>query len=189
MLGNRAHEGLQPPTNLKERKGHKEAKFAAQVHSAAHPHPLEAAGQSPPHSRAPRRDPRKLLPAPSLRSRVASLPSGKHANSASLEGNRLPSGKRTCSILLEAIPQWKGQTAILSSARTHHTEALNANHSSAAPKSDGVKLPLRTVAATKVLSTNSWAFWSAAARWASRSPVARASSSSSSRMGASRGVT
>src|SRR6185503_7815420 len=39
MLGNRAHEGLQPPSNLEERKGLKEAQHAAHVHSAAHPHP------------------------------------------------------------------------------------------------------------------------------------------------------
>ena len=35
MLGNRAHEGLQPPSNLEERKGLKEAQHAAHVHSAA----------------------------------------------------------------------------------------------------------------------------------------------------------
>ena len=33
--------------------------------------------------------------------------------------------------------------------------ALNANHSAAAPESDGVRLPLRTVAVTRVLSANS----------------------------------
>ena len=35
------------------------------------------------------------------------------------------------------------------------TEALNANHSAAAPGSDGVRPPLRTVAVTRVLSANS----------------------------------
>ena len=39
MLGNRAHEGLQPPSNLEERTGLKEAQHAAHVRSAAHPHP------------------------------------------------------------------------------------------------------------------------------------------------------
>ena len=39
MLGNRAHEGLQPPSNLEERKGLKEAQHAAHVRSAARPHP------------------------------------------------------------------------------------------------------------------------------------------------------
>jgi len=34
-------------------------------------------------------------------------------------------------------------------------EVLNANHSVAAPGADGVRLPLRTVAATRVLSANS----------------------------------
>ena len=38
MLGNRAHEGLQPPSNLEERKGLKETQHAAHVHSEAHPH-------------------------------------------------------------------------------------------------------------------------------------------------------
>ena len=44
MLGNRAHEGLQPPSNLEERKGLKEAQHAAHVHSAAHPHPPRTRG-------------------------------------------------------------------------------------------------------------------------------------------------
>ena len=44
MLGNRAHEGLHPPSNLEERKGLKEAQSAAQEHSAAHSNPLEPAG-------------------------------------------------------------------------------------------------------------------------------------------------
>ena len=44
MLGNRAHEGLQPPSNLEERKGLKEAQHAAHVHSAARPHPPRTRG-------------------------------------------------------------------------------------------------------------------------------------------------
>ena len=44
MLGNRAHEGLQPPSNLKERKGLKEAQHAAHIRSAARPHPPRTHG-------------------------------------------------------------------------------------------------------------------------------------------------
>ena len=44
MLGNRAHEGLQPPSNLEERKRPKEAQHAAHVRSAAHPHPPRTRG-------------------------------------------------------------------------------------------------------------------------------------------------
>ena len=44
MLGNRAHEGLQPPSNLEERKGLKEAQHTAYVHSAARPHPPRTRG-------------------------------------------------------------------------------------------------------------------------------------------------
>ena len=42
MLGNRAHEGLQPSSNLEERKGLKEAQHTAHVCSAALPHPPRA---------------------------------------------------------------------------------------------------------------------------------------------------
>ena len=44
MLGNRAHEGLQPPSNLEERKGLKETQHAAHVRSTARPHPLRTRG-------------------------------------------------------------------------------------------------------------------------------------------------
>src|SRR6185312_2390802 len=44
MLGNRAHEGLQPPSDLEEMKGLKEAQHAAHVRSAAHPHPPRTRG-------------------------------------------------------------------------------------------------------------------------------------------------
>ena len=71
------------------------------------------------------------------RSRVASLPSSEQIDSASLE----------------ATPRRKGQTAVRSAA--HRTEALNANSSATAPGSDGVRPPLRTVAVTGALSTNS----------------------------------
>ena len=39
MLGNRAHEALQLPSKLEERKGLKEAQHAARVLNAARPHP------------------------------------------------------------------------------------------------------------------------------------------------------
>ena len=44
MLRNRANEGLQPPSNLEERKGLKEAQHAAHVRSATHPHPSRTRG-------------------------------------------------------------------------------------------------------------------------------------------------
>ena len=44
MLGNRAYKGLQPLSNLEERKGLKEAQHAAHVRSAAHPHPPRTRG-------------------------------------------------------------------------------------------------------------------------------------------------
>jgi len=44
VLGNRVHEDPQPPSNLEERKGLKEAQHAAYVHSAARPHPLRTRG-------------------------------------------------------------------------------------------------------------------------------------------------
>ena len=81
-------------------------------------------------------------------------PRTRGANSASLEGS--PSGPSTAprvSASLETTPRQKGQTTIRSPSR--RTEALNANHSSATPRSDGVRPPLRTVAATRVLSANS----------------------------------
>ena len=44
MLGNRAHEALQPPSKLEERKGLKEDQHAAHVLSAARPHPPRTRG-------------------------------------------------------------------------------------------------------------------------------------------------
>ena len=44
MLGNRAHKGLQPPSNPEERKGLKKAQYTAHVHSAAHLHPPRTRG-------------------------------------------------------------------------------------------------------------------------------------------------
>ena len=89
-----------------------------------------------PRSRAPRQDPRQH-PASLPRSRVASLPSSKWIDSASSKPPH----------------DGKDKTAIRPPAR--RTEALNANHSAAAPGLDGVRLPLRTVVATRVLSANS----------------------------------
>ena len=72
-LSNQAHEGLQSPSNPKERKGLKEAHFAHNLRpgSTVQPirTPLELAEQSP------------------LRSRVANLPSSGQIISASLEGS------------------------------------------------------------------------------------------------------
>ena len=42
MLGNRAHEGLQPPSIPEERKRLKEAQSTTHVHSAAPPRPSKA---------------------------------------------------------------------------------------------------------------------------------------------------
>src|SRR6185437_11961173 len=103
MLGNWAHEGLQPPSNLEESKGLKEAQHAAHVRSAAHPHPPRTHG--------------------------------------------------VISASLEATPRRKGQTAL---PLTHPPYGgINANHSSIAPGSDGIRQPFPTVAVTGVLSANS----------------------------------
>ena len=44
MLGNRAHEGPQPPSNLEERKGLKGTQHAAHIRSAVRPHPPRTRG-------------------------------------------------------------------------------------------------------------------------------------------------
>ena len=54
MLGNWAHEGLQPPSNLEERKGLKGAQHAAHVRSASRPHPLGRGLPAEALDRAPR---------------------------------------------------------------------------------------------------------------------------------------
>ena len=61
VFDNRAHEGLQPPSNLEERKGIKEVQHAAHVRSAAHPQPptrgvisASLEGSPPKTSTAPR---------------------------------------------------------------------------------------------------------------------------------------
>jgi len=109
----------------------------AHVHSAAPPSPLEPAGQSPPRSRASRRDPRQ---APHV--------------SASLEGSEPTLGGSGSSPLRSRPPlDRKDKRPFRSPAR--RTEALNASNSAPAPGSDGVRPPLRTVTVTRVLSANS----------------------------------
>ena len=44
MLGNRAHEALQLPSKLEERKGLKEAQHTAHALSAVRPHPPRTRG-------------------------------------------------------------------------------------------------------------------------------------------------
>ena len=61
-LSNQAHEGLQSPSDPKERKGLKEAHFALSIRPGPTVQPirtpLELAEQSPLRSRLPRRSPR-----------------------------------------------------------------------------------------------------------------------------------
>ena len=99
------------------------------------------------------RDPRPR-PASPPRSRVASLPSGRRIVSASLEGSE-PTLERGESSLSRSRPPLdeKDKRPFCSPAR--RTEALNANHSSTAPRSDGVRPPFPTVAVTGVPSANS----------------------------------
>ena len=141
MLGNRAHEGLQPPSNLEERKGLKE------VQHTAHPHPPRTRGVISVSDPRPR-------PASPPRSRVASLPSGRRIVSASLEGSEptLERGESSPSRSRPPLDE-KDKRPFRSPAR--RTEALNANHSSTAPGSDGVRPPFPTVAVTGVPSANS----------------------------------
>ena len=72
--------------------------------------PLEPAERSPLRSRPPRRDPRQRTAAPP-RSRVADLPSGQHANSASLEATPRQTELAICRLTVRL------------------TELINANHS------------------------------------------------------------
>ena len=136
MFGNRAHEGLQPPSNLEERKGLKEAQYAAHVLSAAHPHPPRTRG----------------VISASLEG-SPSRPSIAPCVSASLEGSEPTRANGSTPPRSRPPLDGKDKTAIRQPAR--RTEALNANHSAAAPGSDGVRPPLRTVAVTRVFSTNS----------------------------------
>ena len=92
--------------------------------------PLEPAGRSPPRSRAPRRGPRQL-PLPSLRSRVANLPSGKRVNSASLEGNEPTLGKADQLHLARGHPSTErtnGPSAQPPAVRRHQTPTTPLQH-------------------------------------------------------------
>ena len=85
MLGDRARESLQSPSNPKEKKGLKEVQYATHVHCAARPHPPNPWGNLR-LARGPSAgtlDKRLTFP---LRSRVVSLPSRERTDSASLEG-------------------------------------------------------------------------------------------------------
>ena len=99
------------------------------------------------------RDPRLRTASPP-RSRVASLPSGRRIISASLKGSEptLEQGESSPSRSRPPLDE-KDKRPFRSPAR--RTEALNANHSSTAPRSDGVRLPFPTVAVTGVPSANS----------------------------------
>ena len=94
MLGNWAHEGPQPPSNLEETKGLKEAQHAA------HSHPPRTRGVISALLEGPHRDPR-LRPASPPRSTAANLPraeksSPSHSRAANLPrvGNSSPPRSR-----------------------------------------------------------------------------------------------
>jgi len=99
------------------------------------------------------RDPRPR-PASPPRSRVASLPSGRRIVSASLEGSEstLERGESSPS---RSRPPLDERDKRPFRSPTRRTEALNANHSSTAPRTDGVRPPFPTVAVTGVPSANS----------------------------------
>jgi len=99
------------------------------------------------------RDPRPR-PASPPRSRVANLPSRRQNISASLEGSEptLEWGESSPSRSRPPLDV-KDKRPFRSLAR--RTEALNANHSSTAPRTDGVRPPFPTVAVTRVPSANS----------------------------------
>src|SRR6185437_4783491 len=80
MLGDWAHEGPRPPSNLEERKGLKEAQHAA------HSHPSRTRGAISASLEGSHRDPR-LCPASPPCSRVANLPSSGQIISVPLEGS------------------------------------------------------------------------------------------------------
>ena len=96
----------------------------------------------------------RLRPASPPRSRAANLPSSRQIISSSLEGSEPaleqgePSPPRSRPPLNE-----EDKRPCRSPAR--RTEALNANHSSTEPRTDGVRPPFLTVAVTRVPSANS----------------------------------
>ena len=99
------------------------------------------------------RDPR-LRPASPPRSRVANLPSSGQNISASLEGSEPTLEQGESSPPRSRPPvDVKDKRPFRSPAR--RTEALNANHSSTAPRTDSVRPSFSTVAVTGVPSANS----------------------------------
>ena len=89
------------------------------------------------------RDPRPR-PASPPRSRVANLPSSRQIVSTSLEGSEPTLGKGEPSLPCSRAPfDEKDKRPFRSPAR--RTEALNANYSSSAPRTDGVRPPFPTV--------------------------------------------
>ena len=153
VFGNWAHEGLQPPSNLEERKGLKEAQHAAYVHSAARPHPPRTRGVI---SASLEGSP----PKPSTAPRAPASLEGSEPTLGGAERLRLAQGQRAYPRESRSTPprsrpplDRKDKRPFRSPA--HHMEALNANHSATAPRSDGVRPPLRTVAVTGVPSANS----------------------------------
>src|SRR6185437_15074421 len=130
MLGNWAHEGPRPPSNMEERKGLKEAQHAA------HSHPPRTRGVISASLEGSHRDPR-LRPASPPRSRAANLP---RAGDSSPPRSRPPLGVR------DKRPR-------RSTAR--RMEALNATHSSTVLRTGDDKPPFPTVAVTGVPSVNS----------------------------------
>ena len=89
MLGNQAHEGLQPPSNLEERKGLKEAQHAAHVRSAARPHPPRTRGVI---SASLEGSP----PKPSTAPRASASLEGSEPALEKADRFRLARGKRVC---------------------------------------------------------------------------------------------
>src|SRR6185437_2269577 len=147
MLGNWAHEGPRPPSNLEERKGLKEAQHAA------HSHPSRTRGAISASLEGSHWDPR-LRPASPPRSRVANLPSSGQNISASLEGSEPTLEQGESSPPRSRLPvHVKDKRPFRSPAR--RAEALNANHSSTVPRTDGVRPPFPTVVVTGVPSANS----------------------------------
>ena len=99
------------------------------------------------------KDPRPR-PASLPHSRVASLPSGRRIVSALLEGSE-PTLARGESSPSRSRPPLDEEDKQPFHSPARRTEALNANHSSTAPRSDGVSPPFPIVAVTGVPSTNS----------------------------------
>ena len=80
-------------------------------------------------------------------------PSTAPRASASLEGSEPTLEGRIISASLEATPRRKGQTALPLTRPSYG--GINANHSSTAPGSYGIRPPFPTVAGTGVSSANS----------------------------------